>query len=58
MVTENLIQRASQALCYETQLDVVVRLVSEGVSKEDAYFAMMAGSVKNTLDDQDSKESK
>jgi hypothetical protein len=46
-VDEKLMDRAAQILQYHNERDAVKHLIKEGVSKQDAYFAVKAGKLLN-----------
>lgn len=45
MVTNEMIRRAAQALCYESEGTVMARFASEGHTPEIAFLAVQAGKV-------------
>ena len=46
-VDEKLMDRAAQVLQYHNERDAMKHLISEGVSRQDAYFAVKAGKILN-----------
>jgi hypothetical protein len=46
-VDEKLMDRAAQVLQYHNERDAMKHLISEGVSRQDAYYAVKAGKILN-----------
>ena len=46
-IDEKLMDRAAQILQYNNERDAMKHLIREGVSKQDAYFAVKAGKILN-----------